>query len=94
MTTPNPTTMTPPQLLARARDMLAGADPSTAGLWPRCVAFLLRGALDAQVTAVLEGRRVGEPDRASVRVTPPQRSWNHRAVARTIASSPGLRSGV
>ncbi len=46
--------MTPPQLLDRARDMLAGVEPATAGLWPRCVAFLLRQAIEAQVSKVLD----------------------------------------
>lgn len=46
--------MTPADLLARCRSMLAVADPLTAGLWPRCVAFLLRQALESHVATILD----------------------------------------
>lgn len=46
--------MTPAELVEHCRELLARADPKTAGLWPRCVAFLLRQALEARLATVLD----------------------------------------
>lgn len=54
--------MIPRELLARARDLLARDDPTTAGLWPRCVAFLLRQALEGEVEAFVDRLAPGMRD--------------------------------
>ena len=41
--------MTPTELLAAARELIARRDASTAGVWPRTAAFLARQALEDAV---------------------------------------------
>lgn len=43
--------MTPADLLAAARDLIARPDAATAGVWPRTAAVLARQALEAAVDA-------------------------------------------
>ena len=43
--------MTPAELLAAARELIARPDASTAGVWPRTAAFLVRQALEDAVNA-------------------------------------------
>lgn len=78
--------MTPPELLARCRSMLGVADPLTAGLWPRCVAFLLRQALEEHLAIILGGLSPG------ARATPMRTQlivfsvlWSHKEMARRVA---------
>ena len=44
--------------LQLARDLLSRADPSTAGLWPRAAALLIRQALEEAVDAYWTTRQV------------------------------------
>ena len=48
--------MTPDELLAAARDVLAGAPEAPAGGWPRMVAILTRQALESALTEFWEAR--------------------------------------
>lgn len=43
--------MTPPELLAAARTLIARPDAATAGVWPRTAALLARQALEQAVDA-------------------------------------------
>lgn len=45
-------------VLQLARDLLSRADPSTAGLWPRAAALLIRQALEEAVDAYWTARQV------------------------------------
>jgi hypothetical protein len=45
-------------VLQLARDLLSRADPSTAGLWPRAAALLIRQALEEAVDAYWNARQV------------------------------------
>ena len=45
-------------VLDLARDLLSRADPSTAGLWPRAAALLIRQALEEAVDAYWNARQV------------------------------------
>lgn len=78
--------MTPAELLARCRSLLTVADPVTAGLWPRCVAFLLREALEDHVATILDRIAPG------VRATPMRAQlitlrvlWSRPELARRVA---------
>jgi hypothetical protein len=44
--------------LQLARDLLSRADPSTAGLWPRAAALLIRQALEEAVDAYWRARQL------------------------------------
>ncbi|MGH3266443.1 MAG: hypothetical protein ACRDNS_31120 [Trebonia sp.] len=53
--------MTPAELLAAARELIARGDASTAGVWPRTAAFLARQALEEAVDARWAGDPVTAP---------------------------------
>lgn len=55
--------MTPEELLAEARKLIARPDASTAGVWPRAAAFLARQALEAAVDARWSANPATEPMR-------------------------------
>lgn len=46
------------EVLQLARDLLSRADPSTAGLWPRAAALLIRQALEEAVDAYWTERQL------------------------------------
>jgi hypothetical protein len=46
------------EVLQLARDLLSRADPSTAGLWPRAAALLIRQALEESVDAYWTDRQL------------------------------------
>lgn len=54
--------MTPRQLLAHARGLISQRDAATEGVWPRCVAFLARGALESSVTSFVDRHAPGLRD--------------------------------
>lgn len=54
--------MTPRQLLAQARGLIAQRDIATEGVWPRCVAFLARQAVEASVTSFVDRHAPGLRD--------------------------------
>jgi hypothetical protein len=60
--------MTPAELLASARELIARPDASTAGVWPRTAALLARQALEAAVDTrwAIDDETVGMP-RATMR---------------------------
>jgi hypothetical protein len=60
--------VTPAELLASARELIARPDASTAGVWPRTAALLARQALETAVDArwAAEDETVGMP-RATMR---------------------------
>lgn len=53
--------MTPTNLLETARELIARADVSTAGVWPRTAAFLARQALEDAVDARWAGNPITAP---------------------------------
>lgn len=54
--------MTPEQLLAQARALVADFEPGTAGLWPRAAALLARQAIEAAMDQLWEARAPGCAD--------------------------------
>lgn len=55
--------MTPTELLAEARKLIARPDASTVGVWPRAAAFLVRQALEVAVDERWSADPVTEPMR-------------------------------